>query len=142
MKVTVQENNDIHCVRFRLDIISDNPEETFFPAHRAHVMIEKSMDGISHDFGEGLIGINRHFVHSIPSDSIPSGLYGKVSFIIEVTNYKTDEWLPTEENIKNVLSDTIDYSNKFIVTEIFRTISKKEMRDIKLNEILRKDIIN
>jgi hypothetical protein len=140
MKVTLQDNNDIHCVKFRLDIISDNPEETFFPTAED---IEGIMDSSSYDFGEeDLIGINRHFVHStyvgnnrgISSDT----------FIIEVTNYKTDEWLPNEEDIERVMekSRIVDDGNYFIVTEIFRTISKEEMRDIKLNEILRKDIIN
>lgn len=153
MKVTLQDNNDIHCVKFRLDIISDNPEETFFPTAED---IESIMDSSSYDFGEeDLIGINRHFVHStygLITDEdfetfkqfLKKEKFSSDTFIIEVTNYKTDEWLPNEEDIERVMekSRIVDDGNYFIVTEIFRTISKEEMRDIKLNEILRKDIIN
>ena len=137
MKVSVKENDDIHCVKFRIQISSSNPEETFFPTAEE---IEHAMDESCYDFGEENHGTNRHWVYSDPIDSyhLRRRAYGNTAFIVEATNHKTDEWLPNEEDIERVMNNSgiVDDGNAITVTEIFRTISQEEMRDIRLGKIL------
>jgi hypothetical protein len=133
MKVSVKENDDIHCVKFRIQISSSNPEETFFPTAEE---IEHAMDESCYDFGEENHGTNRHWIYSDPIEL--RGKRTRLAFIVEATNHKTDEWLPNEEDIERVMNNSgiVDDGNVITVTEIFRTISQEEMRDIRLGKIL------
>lgn len=126
-KVVLEDNNNIHCIKFKLtfepdDEDYDEDDETYFPDVSD---VESALDNSMLDQDNDYLVYERKITNK------------KAVFIVEVTNEKTNEYMPTENDIEDAMehSGTIDEWNRFYAETTFQTINRSEYRDDKLTEI-------
>jgi len=124
-KIFLEDNNNIHFVKFKLTFKPNDEyeyEDTEFPDEND---VENSLENSMLDqANEYLV-----YVHKITDK--------KAVFFIEVTNEETDEYMPSEEDIENAMeySGVIDQWNMFYAEIVSETINRSKLRDEKLTEI-------
>jgi len=124
-KVLLEDNNNTHCIKFKLTFKpddDDDDDETHFPdVSDVEYALDNSMLDQDNDY---LV-----YEHKITDK--------KAVFIVEVTNEKTNEYLPTEEDIEHAMeySGFIDEWNIFYAETTFETITRSQYREEKLTEI-------
>jgi len=130
-KIFLEDNNNIHFVKFKLtfkpnededDDDDDGYDDTYFPDESdVEYALENSMLDQANEY---IV-----YVHKITDK--------KAVFMIEVTNEETDEYIPSEEDIENAMeySGDIDEWNMFYAEIVSETINRTKLRDEKLTEI-------
>jgi hypothetical protein len=126
-KILLDNNNNVHMRAFEVIFVKDDEDDedgmTYFPDKTD---IEYSIDNSMLDqANEYLIYDNRI------TDT-------EAAFFIYVNNDLTDEYMPSELEVKNAIEDSgfIDEWNRVAVIEFKRTVTKKVHRDNQLNKIL------
>lgn len=129
-KVLLEDNDNIHCVKFKLTFKPDEDgyddedevDDDYFPDESD---VEYALENSMLDQDNEYIA----YAHKITDK--------KAVFIVEASNKETDEYMPTAEDIEHAMeySGVIDEWNMFYAEKISETISRSKYRDEKLTEI-------